>query len=169
LLRVPAGQGTRATKWPPSAQEARPAGPIFSAVAAEAVDEAAVAFVGALAGSGCGPGHGAEEFAFFGCFAAGFFALFGFAIEGLRDGGGASLLAEGDDLDVKFAAFVFDVEHVANVDLAGGLGGVVVREDAVQVAGFGGLFAGLEEAGGPEPFVDAGSGHALILADFDWD
>jgi len=139
------------------------------AVAAEAVDEAAVAFVRALVGSGCGPGHGAEKFALFGGFAAGFFAFFGFAVEGLGDGGGAALLAEGEDLDVELAAFVFDVEHVADVDLAGGLGGGVVGGDAVQVAGFGGLLAGLEEAGGPEPFVDAGSGHAGIFADFDWD
>jgi hypothetical protein len=33
----------------------------------------------------------------------------------------------------------------------------------LQVAGFGGLLAGLEEAGGPEPLVDAGASHALIL------
>ena len=64
-----------------------------SVVAAEAVDEAAVAFVGALGGGGCGPGDGAEEFALFGGFAAGFFAFFGFAVEGLGDGGGAALLA----------------------------------------------------------------------------
>jgi hypothetical protein len=135
----------------------------FSAVAAEAVNETAVAFVGALVGSGCGPGHGAEELALFGGLAAGFFARFGFAVEGLGDGGGAALLAEHEDLDFKLAAFVFDVEHVADADLAGGLGGLVVREDAVQVAGFGGLLAGLEETGGPEPFVDAGSGHACIF------
>ena len=57
------------------------------------MNEAAVAFVGALAGGGCGPGHGTKEFALFGGFAAGFFALFGFAVEGLGDGGGAALLA----------------------------------------------------------------------------
>jgi hypothetical protein len=135
----------------------------FSAFAAEAVDEAPVAFVGAFAGSSCGPGHGAEEFALLDGFAAEFFALFGFAVEGLGDGGGSALLAEGEDFDVEFAAFVFDVERVADVDLAGGLGGVVVREDAVELAGFGGLLAGLEEAGGPEPFVDAGSGHVSIF------
>jgi len=83
---------------------------------------------------------------------------------GLGDGGGAALLAEGEDLDVELAAFVFDVEHVADADLAGGLGGVDVRGDAVQLAGFGGLLAGLEEAGGPKPFVDAGSGHRFIFA-----
>jgi hypothetical protein len=129
------------------------------------VDEAAVAFVGALSGGSCGPGHGAEKFAFLGGFAAEIFALFGFAVEGLGDGGGAALLAEGEDFDVEFATFVFDVERVADVDLAGGLGGLVVREDAVQLAGFGGLLAGLEEAGGPEPFVDAGSGHVSIFVE----
>jgi hypothetical protein len=66
---------------------------IFSALTAEAVDEAAVAFVGALIRGGCSPGHGAEEFALFGGFAASFFALIGFAVEGLGDGGGAALLA----------------------------------------------------------------------------
>jgi hypothetical protein len=83
--------GTRATKWPPSAQEARPAGPIFSAFAAEAVDESAVALGRAFGWRGVG--HGAEEFALFGGFAAGFFAGFSFAVEGLGDGGGAALLA----------------------------------------------------------------------------
>jgi len=86
----------------------------------------------------------------------------------LSDERGAALLAEGEDLNVEFAAFVFDVEHVADVDLAGGLGGLVVGEDAVQVAGFDCLLASFEEARGPEPFVDACSGHALIFADFDW-
>ena len=128
------------------------------------MDEAAVAFGGAFGGSG-GPGDGAEEFALFGGFAAGLFAGFGFAVEGLCDGGGGSLLAEGEDFDVELAAFVFDVEHVADADLAGGLGGLIVGEDAVEVAGFGGLLAGFEEAGGPEPFVDAGAGHASIFAD----
>jgi hypothetical protein len=63
-----------------------------SAVAAEAVDEAAVALAGAF-GWGGGPGDGAEEFSFFGGFAAGLFALVGFAVEGLSDGGGGALLA----------------------------------------------------------------------------
>ena len=64
-----------------------------SVVAAEAVDEAAVAFAGTFGGCGGIPRHGAEEFALFGGFAAGLFAVFGFAIEGLGDGGGAALLA----------------------------------------------------------------------------
>ena len=126
------------------------------------MDEAAVAFGGAFGWRSVS--DGAKEFALFGGFAAGFLALFGLAVEGLGDGGGTALLAEGEDLDCKFAAFVFDVEHVADVDLAGWLGGVGVRENAVHVAGFGGLLAGLEEAGGPKPLVDAGSGHVFIFA-----
>jgi hypothetical protein len=55
------------------------------------------------------------------------------------------------------------MEHVACADLAGGLGGEVVRGDAVHVAGFGGLLAGFEEAGGPEPLVDARAGHRSIF------
>ena len=62
-------------------------------VAAEAVDEAAVAFAGALGGGGRGPGDGAEELALFGGFEASFFAGFGFAVEGLGYGGRGSLLA----------------------------------------------------------------------------
>ena len=62
-------------------------------IAAEAVDEAAVAFAGAFGGGGCGPGDGAEEFALFGSFEASFFAGFGFAVERLGYGGGGSLLA----------------------------------------------------------------------------
>ena len=83
---------------------------LVSVVAAEAVDEAAIALVGAPGGGGCGPGEGAEEFAFFSGFAAGFFAVFGFMVEGLGDGGGAALLAEGEDFDGVFAGFIFDVE-----------------------------------------------------------
>jgi|ERR1700733_90995 len=64
-----------------------------SVIASEAVDEAAVPFVGALGGGGCGPGDGAEEFALFGSFEASFFAGFGFAVERLGYCGGASLLA----------------------------------------------------------------------------
>jgi hypothetical protein len=55
------------------------------------------------------------------------------------------------------------MEHVAGTDLARGLGGDVVRGDAVHVAGFGGLLAGFEEASGPEPLVDACAGHESIF------
>ena len=116
-------------------------------VATEAVDEAAVAFGGAFGWSG--EVEWAKKLALLDGLAAKLFAGFGFAVEGLGDGGGTALLAESEDFDLELAAFVFDVEHVAEADLAGGFGGLVIREDAVHVAGFGGLLAGLEEAGGP--------------------
>ena len=84
----------------------------------------------------------------------------------MSDGRGGALLAEGENLDLELAAFIFNVQHVADADLAGGLGRLVVGGDAVHVAGFGGLLAGLEEAGGPEPLVDAGAGHVSIFVDF---
>ena len=116
-------------------------------VAAEAVDKASVAFGRAFGWRG--EVERAEEFAFFGGLAASLFAGLGLAVEGLGDGGGAALLAEGEDLDVKLAAFVFNVEHVADADLAGWLGRLIVGEDAIELAGLGGLLAGFEEAGGP--------------------
>jgi len=126
------------------------------------VDQATVAFGGTFGWGSVS--HGAEEFSFFGGLATGLFALFGLAVEGLGDGGGAALLAEGEDFDVEFAAFVLDVEHVTDADLTGRFGGLVVRGDAIEFAGLGGLLAGLEETGGPKPFVDAGAGHGSIFA-----
>ena len=55
------------------------------------------------------------------------------------------------------------MERVAEADLAGGLGGEIVRGDAVHVAGFGCLLAGFEEARGPEPLIDACAGHGSIF------
>ena len=130
-------------------------------VAAEAVDESAITLCGTF-GWRC-VSHRAQEFALFCGLAARLFALFCFAVEGLCDGGRAALLAESEDFDVELAGFVFDVEHVADADFAGGFGGDVVRGDAVHVAGFGGLLAGFEEAGGPEPLVDARAGHAFYF------
>jgi hypothetical protein len=128
------------------------------------VDEAPVAFGRAFGWRG--EVQWAEEFALFGGLAASLFAGFGFAVESLGDGCGASLLAEGEDLYLELAALVFDMEHVADADLAGGLCWLVVRGDAAHVAGLGGLLAGFEEAGGPKPFVDAGASHAFIFVDF---
>jgi hypothetical protein len=124
------------------------------------VDEAAVAFGGAL---GWGKVDGAEQAAGFGDLAAELDAGCGLAVEGLRLGGGAALLAEGEDFDLKLGGFGFDVEGVAGADLAGGLGADGVGGDAAHLAGFGGEFAGFEEAGGPEVLVDAGAGHGGIV------
>ena len=82
-------------------------------------------------------------------------AGFGFLVKGLGLGGGAALLGELEDFDLEFAGFVFDVELVTGADFAGGFGGVGIGRDAAEVTGVGGEGAGFEEAGGPEPFVDA--------------
>src|SRR5271168_3903959 len=66
-----------------------------SVVAAKAVDEASVAFGRAFGWRG--EVERTEEFAFFGGLAASLFAGLGLAVEGLGDGGGAALLAEGED------------------------------------------------------------------------
>jgi len=84
-------------------------------------------------------------------------------VKGLCDGGSGALIAEGEDFDFELAGFVADVEEVADLDFAGGLGALAVGGDAAQVEGFRGLFAGLEEARGPEPLVDADAGHTLYF------
>ena len=82
-------------------------------------DAATVALGGAALGQWRELLHG---LAFGGQLEAGFLAGFGFAIEGLRHGGGTAHVAEREDFDVEFSAFIFDGEHVAVVDLAGGFG-----------------------------------------------
>lgn len=121
-------------------------------VAAEAVDEAAVALGR--------PGGGSRlevkaRFALLGDEAAGFAALLGFTVEAVRDGSGTADFTEGEDFDFEVPALVFDGEEVADANLAGGAGRLVVRLDAIQIAGLGGERARFEEARGPEPFVDA--------------
>jgi hypothetical protein len=82
----------------------------------------------------------------------------GFAIERLGYGCRAAHLAQGENFNLKFAAFVFDFEHVADTNIAGGLGEVAVGLDAAHLAGFLGKRACFEEARGPQPFVDANRG-----------
>jgi hypothetical protein len=121
---------------------------------AELDDTATVALVGTARG---------ELFPLAGGFALGshFEALLtarvGFAVEGLRDGRGAANVAKFQNFDFEVAAFVSDAEHVSDANIAGGLGGdLSVRLDSAELAGAGGEGASFEEAGGPEPFVDAG-------------
>ena len=61
-------------------------------------------------------------FAFFGQLQPRFAAGFGFAIERLRNRGRAAHLAQLQNLDLKDAALVLDLQHVAGVDLARGFG-----------------------------------------------
>jgi hypothetical protein len=86
------------------------------------------------------------------------FALFCFAAEGLRHCSGAAHFAEQEYLDLKLAALVSDEEHIADTDFASGLGLDAVRMDAAEFAGFLRQRTGLEEARGPQPFVDAHGG-----------
>lgn len=119
---------------------------------AELDDVAAVAFGGAASREDFEVAGGA---AFSGDFFAQGAAGLGFAVKSLGEGGGAASFTEGEDFNVEVAAVVGDVKLVANVDFAGGLGGLAVGLDASQIAGAGCEGAGLEEAGGPEEFVDA--------------
>ena len=124
--------------------------------AAELDDLSSVSLGGAAIGEGREFLHG---FALGGKFEAGFTARVCFAIEGLCDCGGAAGFAEDEDFDLEEAALICDLQHVADADVTGGLGGDAVGEDAADIAGFGGEGAGLEEARGPEPFIDANGGH----------
>ena len=117
-----------------------------SGAAAKLVDFAAVAFGGAGM-RGWGEVH--EGFAFFGYFFSCFAAGFGFLIERLRNGGWATQVAEGENVDIEFAAFGADLQAVSDVDVAAGFDRLVGALDPVEFAGAGGLGACLEEARGP--------------------
>jgi|SRR6516225_2543031 len=117
-----------------------------SGAAAKLVELSAVAFAGAGLRS-WGEVH--EGLAFFLYFFSRFAAGFGFLVERLRDGGRAAEVAEGEDVDFKFAAFRADLQAVADVDVAAGFDGLMVARDAAEFTGTGGLGAGLVEARGP--------------------
>lgn len=129
------------------------------------MDESSVALC--WAGRGVVVGEWAEEFALFGGFPAELDALGGLAVEGLGDSGGGALLAQAEDFDREVAGLVADLQHVAEPDLAGGLAACLVGRDTTHVAGLGGLFASLEEAGGPEPLVDTDADHVIVTDDED--
>ena len=101
--------------------------------------------------------------ALFSQFEAGFTAGVCFAIVGLRNGGGAAQLTEFQNFNLEQATLIFNLQHVADVDLACGLGAQSVGEDAADVAGLAGESARLEEAGCPEPLVHAQLVHGTML------
>ena len=128
---------------------------------AELNDAAAIALVGAACG---------QLLPLVGGFALGsdfetlLAAGLGFAVERLGNRRGAANVAEKKDFDFKLAAFVGDAQHVSDADVARGLGGdLSVGLNAAEFAGAGGEGTGLEEARGPEPFVDANGGHGDIV------
>ena len=78
------------------------------------------------------------------------------------------------DFALELAGFVADAQPVADAEKAGGFRTLAVDFDAADVAGAGGELAGFEEAGGPEPLVEAqggcvvGGGHTgYFRADLD--
>lgn len=97
-----------------------------------------------------------HSFALFRDFAAGFAAGFSFLVEGLCDGSGAPNVAELKYLHLKLPTFGSNLQHVAYVDLASRFGGLLIGLDASEIAGASRHGTRLEEARGPEPFVDAG-------------
>ena len=101
--------------------------------------------------------HGLD---FCGEFEARLAAGFGFAEERLGYGCGASCFAQEDYFDFEFGGIVFDPEHVADAHVACRLGKVRVGLDTAHLAGLLREGAGLEEARGPEPLVDADGGEA---------
>jgi hypothetical protein len=130
--------------------------------AAEFAELAAVLLGGSAFGDSA---HGEHGLAFLGYAGAFETALVGFLVVGLGDGGGASDLGGEEDFDGEGSGFVGDLQGVSGLDVAGGLGAVGVDLDAADVAGVGGEGAGFEEAGGPEPLVDANGFHVVIFAD----
>lgn len=128
--------------------------------AAELDDAAAIALGGSVRGQGRELLHG---FAFFRNAQTRFAAGFGLAVEGLRHRRRAADGTHAQDIDLKAAGIVFNLQAVAGADIACGLGAEAIRFDPAQIAGSRGHGAGLEETRSPEPFVDAYPVHCAIL------
>ena len=101
--------------------------------------------------------------AFFRKTLAGFPAGVGFTVEGLRNRRRTADVADSQDFNLVGAAVRGDGEGISNANLPRGTYGLVIELDASEFAGPGGERARLEEARGPEPFVDAGTGHGKQL------
>ena len=68
--------------------------------------------------------------AFLGGFAAGLFAGFGLAIEGLRDCGGAADVADAEDFYFEFSAFGANLQEFRRPDVTRRFYRLVVRFDS---------------------------------------
>ena len=95
-----------------------------SAASAELDDVTAVALGGAAPGDGLDSGHGA---ALGGDLGAKLAAGVGLVVEGLRERGGATVFAEGEDFDVEVAGVVGDVQLVAGMNFARGFDALAGR------------------------------------------
>ncbi len=126
----------------------------------ELYDLAPVALRWTAGGSGRIISHG---FAFFFEFLSPFAAGFGLAVKGLRHRGRTADLAHRQDLHFKVAALGPDLQHVAGLHLARGLGRLMMEFDAAQLAGTRRQGPALEEPRRPQPLVDPDAGHPSIL------
>jgi hypothetical protein len=132
------------------------------------VNHAAVAFIGAAGGEA---GFGEKEGAALGGDLGAEFAAFVRLMEQrLSDRRGAALIGQGENFELVFAGIGPYLDLVAHFEDARGFGRLSVAGDVSAVAGCGRQGAGLEEARGPEPFVDAKRaglvvfvGHSSIL------
>lgn len=97
--------------------------------------------------------------ALFGNFSAGCATGVGFPVEGLGNDGGATNVAELQNLDFEFGALGFDLKHVPHVDFACRLRRLLVGLDASEFASTRGHGPRLEETGGPEPFIETKASH----------
>ena len=86
-----------------------------SAGAAEAMDQATVAFRGTAGGGG---GEVESGLALLGKFTPRFAARFGFAVELLRDGSRPADAAQAQDFDFEVAALIFDRQQIADANFA---------------------------------------------------
>lgn len=119
----------------------------------------------ALAGTAFGCGREIlQGFAIFNELHAQLAAGVGFAIKGLSDSGRAADGTEGKDLDLKLMCFGLDLQQIAKMNFASRFGRLVIGLNSAQVTGAGSESSSLEEACGPEPFVDANAGHGSIVA-----
>lgn len=91
------------------------------------------------------------------------FAFIGLAIKRLRHRGWTADLAKQQDFNVKVAAIIGYPQLVAYADLARRLGRLPVGLNPAELAGPRSDSAGLEEPGGPKPFVHAYGRHAGIV------
>jgi hypothetical protein len=99
-----------------------------------------------------------------GCgFQSRFFAFFGFAVKRLRHRRWPAYFAEQQNVYLKVAAIVSDLQLVAHMDLARRLGGLPIRLNPAQITCSRRQSASLEKPGRPKPFIDAYRRHEGIV------
>lgn len=132
----------------------------FAGAAHEFLKVAALFFGGTSFGDGIGEvGH----FAFLGGLLAFFDGFLSFGVELFGFGGGAAFVGEGIDDDGPLDGTAADFDGLAGEDELAGFGASAVDVDLAAFDGLLGGPAGFEEAGGPQPFVEADFGEVGVL------